>query len=149
MRIENHALRTSTLWDMLFKASSADSYLDERGEEVMLLPFHLYISALCRNRGEAPDRVIRRADIEKSFGHSLFRGSRRPSRDTVLQLAFGFCADFELTQELLKHAGYSPLYPRMPRDVVIGFCLMHKKSLLETQSILSEKELPPIGGQSK
>ena len=146
MSTANRELPTSMLWKMLLKAPSADSYLDEQGAEAILPPFHLYISALCKERGEAPDRVIRRADIEKSYGHSLFRGSRKPSRDTVLQLAFGFCADFDLTQTLLRHAGHSLLYPRVRRDVVIGFCLMHGRSLMETQEMLMEKELPLIGG---
>lgn len=149
MRTENHKLRTSMLWDILFKAPSAENYLDEYSEEMMPVPFHLYISALCKSQGEVPDRVIRRADIEKSFGHSLFRGGRRPSRDTVLQLAFGFRADIELTQELLKHAGHSQLYPRVCRDVVISYCLIRKMRFFEAQDLLLEKNLPLIGGEKK
>lgn len=149
MGIPNRELRTSTLWKMLCKASSADSFIMEHGKEIDLLSFHAYIRALCEERGEAPDRVIRRADIEKSFGHSLFRGSRRPSRDTVLQLAFGFRANLDLAQELLKHAGHSPLYPRVRRDVVISHCLMQGMSFQETQIMLSDKTLPPIGGAKR
>lgn len=134
---------------MLIKAPSADSFITEHGKELDLPPFHVFIRSLCEKRGEAPDRVIRRADIEKSYGHSLFRGSRRPSRDTVLQLAFGFEADLELAQELLKHAGHSPLYPRVCRDVVIAFCLMRSMSFHETQSMLSGKALPLIGGKMR
>lgn len=147
--MENHELRTSALWDMLFKAPSAESFLEGIGDETCMIAFHRYIGALCERRGEAPDRVIRRADIEKSYGHSLFRGRRSPSRDTVLQLAFGFCADFELAQALLKHAGHSPLYPRVPRDVLIGYCLAHRRSLQEAQTMLLENGLPLIGRAAK
>ena len=149
MNALDHELRTSTLWKMLFKATSTDVFLDENEQEINLPSFHEYITALCQKRGEVPDRVIKRGDIEKSFGHSLFRGSRRPSRDTVLQLAFGFGADLDLTQRLLRCAEQSPLYPRVPRDVVISFCLMHNMTLLETQEMLAEKKLPLIGGKAK
>ncbi len=140
-------LPTSEIWEQLVKADSVKQFL---GENAIGLPaFHEYITFLCRQRGEVPERVIKRANIERSFGHSLFRGDRNPSRDTVLQLAFGFEADVELAQSLLRHAGHSPLYPRVPRDTVIGYCLIHKTSFLETQHLLMELELPLMGGAGK
>lgn len=143
------ALPTSALWEQLFKASSVEQFFSQNENEISLPPFSKYIGELCKARGEAPERVIRRANIERSFGHSIFRGDRNPSRDTVLQLAFGFGADMELAQSLLKHAGHSPLYPRVQRDIVIGYCLFHGTGFLETQHILMELGLPLIGGAIK
>jgi len=142
-------LRTTTLWKRLFKVASLDRFLDENENEVDRLAFHDYITGLCEKRGEVPERVINRADIERSYGHSLFRGARRPSRDTVLQLAFGFQADLELAQSLLRHAERSPLYPRIPRDVVISFCLIHHMSITQAQNLLMKKNLSLIGGTPK
>jgi hypothetical protein len=140
-------LPTGDMWDQLMKAASVRQFIGEN--EIGLPAFSDYIRALCRERGEAPERVIKRAGIERSYGHSLFRGDRRPSRDTVLQLAFGFEADVELAQSLLRHAGHSTLYPKVPRDTVIGYCLIHKTSFIETQQILMELDLPLIGGGTK
>ncbi|MCE5234717.1 MAG: hypothetical protein LLF87_01505 [Eubacteriales bacterium] len=145
----SNALPTSALWEQLFKASSVEHFLGQNEGDIGLLPFSEYIGELCKQRGEAPERVIKRANIERSFGHSIFRGDRNPSRDTVLQLAFGFGADMDLAQALLKHAGHSPLYPRVPRDVVVGYCLFHGTSFLETQRILMELGLPLVGGTIK
>lgn len=145
----SNPLPTSVLWEQLFKASSVEQFLGQNESHIGLIPFSEYISALCKQRGEAPERVIKRANIERSFGHSIFRGDRNPSRDTVLQLAFGLDADMELAQALLKHAGHSPLYPRVPRDVVVGYCLFHSTSFLETQHILMELGLPLVGGTVK
>lgn len=145
----SNALPTSALWEQLFKASSVERFLGQNEGHIGLLPFSEYIGELCKQRGEAPERVIKRANIERSFGHSIFRGDRNPSRDTVLQLAFGFGADMDLAQSLLKHAGHSPLYPRVPRDVVIGYCLFHGTNFLETQRILMELGLPLVGGTVK
>jgi hypothetical protein len=104
---------TSVLWSHLFEAPSAETFIEENAENLNARPFHEYITLLCKQRGEVPERVIRRAGIERSFGHQLFHGARRPSRDTVLLLAFGFGADVELAQTLLKYARCSALYPRV------------------------------------
>lgn len=140
-------LPTGDMWEQLIKANSVQQFI---GENAIGLPaFCEYVSKLCKERGEVPERVIKRANLERSYGHSIFRGDRKPSRDTVLQLAFGLDADVELAQSLLRHAGHSPLYPKVPRDTVIGYCLLHKASFMETQQMLMEMELPLIGGGVK
>ncbi|NLI52890.1 MAG: hypothetical protein GX417_01040 [Clostridiales bacterium] len=137
---------TSVLWTNLFKSASAKTYLENNGEELGLPTFAEYITGCCRERGEVPERVIKRAGIERAFGHQIFRGIRNPSRDSVLQLAFGFEADVEQTQLLLRHAGHCALYPRIKRDATISYCLKNGYSLIETQQTLSELALPLIGG---
>ena len=140
---------TSALWERLFKAASIEQFVEQNARGIGLTPFPEYVNALCKERGTVADRVIKKASIERSFGHSVFRGDRHPSRDTVIQLAFGFEADMELAQSLLKHSGYSPLYPRVPRDIVISYCLFHKASIVEKQQTLMQMELPLIGGAGK
>lgn len=140
---------TSVLWEQLIKAPSIEQFFCLNAGELGLPPFSEFISSLCKMRGEVPERVIKRAGIERSFGHSIFRGDRKPSRDTVLQLAFGFGADIELSQSLLRHAGCSLLYPKVPRDVAISYCLLHGKDFLKAQDVLMELGLPLIGGTVK
>jgi hypothetical protein len=139
-------LQTSTLFQMLFKTSNIKELMEQNTEEMSMPSFREYISKLCTDRGEVPEKIIKRADIERSFGHQLFKGTKNPSRDTVLQLAFGLEADVDTAQELLKHAGMSALYPRIKRDAAIIYCLHNRFSFVETQTILHEMNLPLIGG---
>ena len=81
-----------------------------------------------------------------SYGHRLFAGGRNPSRDTVLQLAFGFELDPEGAQELLKIARAAQLHPKVKRDAVIAFCLHRGQSLIEAQQALMDHGLPILGG---
>lgn len=136
-------LPTDDIWQQLIKATSAKKFMSEA--DIGLPPFSAYITSLCKQRNEAPERVLKRANIERCYGHAVFRGDRNPSRDTVLQLAFGFGADVTLAQSLLRHAGHSPLYPRVPRDAAISYCIIHRIGLVEAQQILMELELPLIG----
>ncbi len=142
-------LPTSVLWEQIFKASSVDEFYSQHENEIGLPSFSEYISSLCKQRNEVPERIIKRANIERAFGHAIFRGDRNPSRNTVLQIAFGFDADVDLTQSLLKHAGHSALYPRVQRDAVISYCLFHHMSFMDTQHILLELNLPLMGGAIK
>ena len=75
--------------------------------------FSEYITMLAEERNEKAEAVIRRGEIESSFGHKLFSGTRNPSRDTVLQLAFGFELNADETQQLLKVARATALHPRV------------------------------------
>lgn len=140
---------TSTLWASLFKATSVQTYIKNNRGDLGLPGFAEYVSLLCRERDEVPERVIKRAGIERTFGHQIFRGVRKPSRDTVLQLAFGFGADVEQAQALLLHAGQCALYPRIKRDATICYCLKNRYSLIETQQTLADLALPLLGGDKK
>lgn len=142
---EKTGTSTQELWARLFQAQSVDSYFAVTGSS-SLPAFSDYISELCRTRGEKAEQVIQRGDIENSFGHRLFSGARNPSRDTVLQLAFGFRLDADETQQLLKVAHAAALHPKVKRDAVIAFCLHHRKPLVEAQQILSDNDLPLLGG---
>ena len=129
---------TETLWKRLLETPSLSAYLTENETELGSPVFSAFITALCRARGEPAEHVIRRAGLERSFGHQLFSGKRRPSRDTALLLAFGFEADIDLAQELLKYAQFSPLYPRNKRDAVVIYCIFHRYDVVRTQCELAE-----------
>ena len=138
-------IRTSRFFHLLFKAPNLEQFMKNNAEEMQLPSFSEYITELCKKQGDVAERIIKRANIERSFGHQIFKGSRNPSRDTVLQLAFGFGADVDTAQELLKHARMSALYPRMKRDAAILYCLHHHFTVVETQQVLHEIGLPLLG----
>lgn len=93
-----------------------------------------------------PERVIKAASIDRTYGHQIFNGTRRPSRDKLLQLAFGFGLKVEETQRLLRLAEKNPLYPKIKRDAAILHSLAEGKSLMETQELLQSLELTILGG---
>lgn len=111
-----------------------------------LLPsFPEHLARLCAERETARERVIQRAQIERSYGHQLFNGTRRPSRDKVIQLAFGFGLDLRQTQELLKIAGQGPLVPQVKRDAAILYCVLHQLPLDEAQKLLKNFQMHALG----
>lgn len=146
MKDKSTSMTTQELWAKLFRAASAERFLAESAETAELPVFSEYITKLCGAKGEKPERVLKRGNLESSYGHRLFAGGRNPSRDTVLQLAFGLELDTDAAQQLLKVARAAPLHPRVKRDAVIAFCLHHRMSMIEAQQILAENGLPILGG---
>ncbi len=145
-KIATVPVRTSGLLSLIFKAVSPKQFLEKNEVHLRVPTFSEYISELCKQRGEAPERIIKRTTLERSFGHQLFTGRRNPSRDTVIMLAFGFEADLDVAQELLKIAGFSALYPRGKRDAMLIYCLHHNMSVDEAQIMLHDLNLPILGG---
>ena len=109
--VKSKKISTSELWAKLFRSASVERYLAGSVDMQELPLFSEYISMLAEERNEKAEAVIRRGEIESSFGHKLFSGTRNPSRDTVLQLAFGFELNADETQQLLKVARATALHP--------------------------------------
>lgn len=138
-------ISTSALMGKLFKSTNIKRFLDKNAFFMGALPFHEYIRQKCNEMGVVPEQVIKRSDIERTYGHQLFRGLRAPSRDKVIQLVFGFGLDVEDSQELLKIARKSILYPKIKRDAAILFCIKHGMDIFDTQTVLQELGIALLG----
>ncbi len=145
MQTTSTGVSTHELWMRLFEAPTIDGFLAENSDACTMPSFADYIAQLCEERDEKPEHVINRSHIERSFGHRLFSGARNPSRDTVLQLAFGFEMSADEAQQLLKVARLTPLHPKVKRDTIIAYCLYNGKQLMEAQRILHDNDLPIMG----
>lgn len=141
------AVETGSLLDRLQKAEDLGRFLAENRDSLGAPSFPEQLDRLCRERGMVREHVICRAGIDRGFGHQLFRGDRKPSRDNVLRLAFGLGLDVEETQTLLRCARRAPLYPRIERDAAILFGLSHGSTILEMQGALSDLGLTILGGE--
>ena len=83
--------------------------------------------------------MIYRARLDTVYGYQIFNGTRKPSRDKLLQLAFGFPFTYKETLTLLRIAEVGSLYVRRRRDSIIIFAL-HKGFSLEQLNDLLEQE---------
>lgn len=140
---------TSTLMKKLFKTARLQSFMKAYDNTFVKTTFHDYIKRLCSDKDLVCEHVINNCGIDRNYGHQLFSGLRQPSRDKVIQLAFGFSMNREETQELLKVAGKSTLYPKIKRDAAILYCLNNHVSFFDTQATLQELSLPLIGKEGR
>ena len=103
--------------------------------------FTEYLNDLCRKKELIPEQVIKAAQIDRTYGHQLFNGTRRPSRDKVIQLAIAFELSVDDTQELLRVAGRNELYPRIRRVAAIIFGLSKHMEMQQMQEFLASLDI--------
>lgn len=139
--MKNQCMNTNDL----MKELCTETLDDFMKMDVTLPPFHDYIAQMCADRGEAREHVIKRAGINRTYGHQLFNGTRKPSRDKVILLAIGFGLDIEQTQQLLKAAQESPLTPKVKRDAAIIYCIIHRFDFSEAQQLLASFDIAAFG----
>jgi len=140
-------VNTNTLMKRLFKASDLDAYMQGNDGYLQAPDFSALLKRYCEQREMLPAHVIEQSQIERTYGHQLFNGTRRPSRDKVLQLALGLGLSVDETQRLLRAAGKSQLYPRLKRDAVILYGLQKRLPFLAVQESLTKYGLTLLGGQ--
>lgn len=112
---------TEELLDELLSAPSIESYLDERDPRGRTLAE--YLVQLLAEKGLERSRVVRMANLNDTFGYQIFQGTRHPSRDKVLQIAFAMALTLRETNRALTAAGASELYCKDRRDAIIIFCI--------------------------
>ena len=146
---ENKQITTDELLTQIFKEPDPERLFEQNETAFTVTTFSEYLYNWCKTNREIPEHIIRRANLEKSYGHQLFTGKRNPSRDTVLQLAFAMDADYKQAQDMLKIARKSQLYPRIKRDAALIYCLHNRNSLVDAQILLQDLKLPLLGGREK
>lgn len=138
---------TSALLRRLLNTPDLEQFMECNASELEIPQFHAYISELCETAGMVQEQVIKQSGIERTYGHQLFNGTRKPSRDKVIQLAFGLKMDLEGTLKLLQIAQKSSLYPKIKRDAAILYCINHRMDIIETQNVLYSLGLTLLGGE--
>jgi hypothetical protein len=93
---------------------------------------------MCDDKGVVPNTLFQEIDLEKSLGHQIFSGRRRLTRDNAIKFAFGLNLDIKETQRLLTVSKNSQLYPFIPRDAAILYCLHNGINYRNKQSNLFE-----------
>lgn len=122
---------TGDLSQELMCQPDLDAYIHENSRAFDKRSFTVLLAALYGKKKISKATLARRAGISEVYLHQVFSGRRNPSRDRLVCICVGLGATLEETQELLKHAGYAQLYPRLKRDAIISHGLIHGTELSE------------------
>ncbi|MBQ6825690.1 MAG: XRE family transcriptional regulator [Clostridia bacterium] len=90
-------------------------------------------------------QVIRAAEMSEVYAYQIFSGLRTPERKKLLCLAIAMKLTLDEVQTLLKSAGYSTLYVKLPFDSIVLYGVCKKLSVVEINEILYEYGLETLG----
>ena len=79
------------------------------------------------------------------YAYQIFSGLRVPDRKKLLCLAVGMSLNLDEVQTLLKCAGYSPLYVKLPFDSIVLYGICKNLSVLQINELLFEYGLETMG----
>ena len=132
---------TDDLSQALMAESNIDSYLRENqpffaGQSIAEL-----LAVYYERTDLSKAALARKAGMSEVYLHQVFAGRRNLSRDRLLCLCVGLETSLEEAQQLLKLASYAPLYPRLKRDAIISYGIVHHMALGEiNDKLFTENE---------
>ena len=132
---------TGDLSRELMDKSDIDSYLKENQAYFFHEDMTELLAGIFEKKEISKAALARKAGMSEVYLHQVFSGRRKPSRDRLICLCVGLEASMEETQRLLKQAAYAPLHPKVKRDAIISYGVLHQFSLSEiNDKLFTENE---------
>ena len=103
------------------------------------------LAQLLERKGLKKSQVIQKAELSEVYGYQIFSGIRVPERKKLLCLAVAMHLNIEEAQQLLKCAGYAPLYVKLPFDSVVLYGLCKGLSVVQINELLFAYGLETLG----
>lgn len=128
----------------LYIAKSFGEFLQRNRDKMLERSLPGYLMYLLHKKNLKRSQVVEDSGVDKAYVYQIFNGSKKPSRDKLIAIAFGMHLDEEETQRLLKLAGHSELYSRVARDALILFAIQRDMSIWETDEGLESLGFPTL-----
>ncbi len=121
------------------------TFYDENKDYMVSGNLAALLAQLLESKGLKKAQVIKNAELSEVYGYQIFSGVRVPERKKLLCLAVGMKLNIEETQQLLKCAGYSQLYVKLPFDSIVLYGLCKGLAVVQINELLYEYGLETLG----
>ena len=120
---------TDGLQQELMDSTDLSQFLSRNQEQFVDKSVAELLNHLFERKSISKAALAKQAGMSEIYLHQIFAGRRTPSRNRLLCLCYGLEASIEETQELLRLCGMAELYPKLKRDAIIYYGLLHKLDL--------------------
>ena len=103
------------------------------------------LDKLIKKHNLKKSEIIRNAEMSEVYAYQIFSGLRIPERKKLLCIAIAMQLSLDEVQTLLKCAGYSILYVKLPFDSIILYGICKKLSVVKINELLYEYGLEILG----
>lgn len=133
---DNMEKSTEELINELQKADDFFEFAKENEMELESISLTEQLEQFLEKYQKPKKDVIKDAGLDTTYGYQIFDGRKKPRRDKLLQLAFGFTLTVEETNQLFRAGGMSSLYVRCKRDTICMYCLQQRMTVDECNELL-------------
>lgn len=133
---DNMEKTTAELLNELKKTEDFFEFAKENETELESISLTEQLEQFLEKYKKPKKDVIKDAGLDTTYGYQIFDGRKKPRRDKLLQLAFGFPLTVEDANKLFRAGGMSSLYVRCKRDTICMYCLQQKMTVDECNELL-------------
>ena len=136
---------TSKIVEELGLCPDFKTFYDENKDYMIKESLAALLDTLIKKHDLKKSQIIRDAEMSEVYAYQIFSGLRVPERKKLLCLAIAMKLSLDEVQTLLKCAGYSTLYVKLPFDSIVLYGVCKKLSVVEINEILYEYGLETLG----
>lgn len=129
---------TDKLMNELKTGKDISRFLAENAACIKNLNFTQYLADIMAQKGLSIKDLSDSSGISYSYVYHIVKGDKTPSRPKMLAIAFGLGATLDETQQMLRQAKHSLLYPRDRWDAVIIAALQRQLTVMEANELLEK-----------
>ena len=136
---------TSKIVEELGLCPDFTTFYNENKQYLITTTLSEMLEQLLNKKGLKKSDVIKQSEMSEVYGYQIFSGIRVPERNKLLCLAVAMGLNIDEMQILLKTAGYTPLYVKLPFDSVVLYGICKGMSVIEINELLYEYGLDTLG----
>ena len=122
-----------------------NTFYDENKEYMYDKCLGPMLNDIIKKKGLKKTEIIRASQISEIYAYQILSGVRRPERNKLLCLIISMQISLEDAQRILRCAGYSPLYVKIPFDSVVIYGICNHLGVIEVNQLLFENNLETLG----
>ena len=136
---------TQNILEELQLCDDFKTFYDENKNYMITNPLSEQLCKLAEEKGLKKSEIIHRSELSEVYGYQIFSGVRIPERKKLLCISLAMELTLDQVQQLLKTAGYAPLYVKLPSDSVIIYGICKKLSVMEVNQLLFQYGCKTLG----
>ena len=121
------------------------TFYDENRDYMIEKSLSELLNSLIEEKNLKKSHIVKNSEISEVYAYQIFSGLRIPERKKLLCIAVAMELKLNEVQTLLKCAGYSPLYVKIPFDSVVMYGICKKLSVIQINKLLFEYDLDTLG----
>ncbi|MBQ8598864.1 MAG: helix-turn-helix transcriptional regulator [Oscillospiraceae bacterium] len=130
---------TNDLQLELMNTQNLSGFLSDNQEQFITESVPEILNRIFTQKNVSKAQLAKKSGMSEIYLHQIFAGRRTPSRNRLICLCFGLEVTLDEAQDLLKQCGLAQLYPKIRRDAIIAYGLVHRISLFEINDQLFEE----------